>query len=479
MDQQSPGTRWWAVPALFVALLVIAAGASVVSATLVPSLGILVVGAALFLPPRPTAAVAGVAVVLSVLLALAEGSAEGSVRVINVLVASGLAVAASLVLERRRRHIDQLARTEAALLASVPDALFVLDREGRIVQANAGLERLVPQARAGEPLHPHLGHIRADGAPCTGGCVLEGGAAGSAHLVPVEGERIIREGLVVPIAYTSQTHSDGARVAVSMRDVSARVADQADRRALLEAAARADEQARLIRALGSPSNLAATLPTGIRADVAHVGPPGLPSESIDVSTLPDGRLLAIVVDSPHDGYLAPREAWKVMYAGRAHMAAGGPLGEMVARCSAVATEGAGGPEVPTATVLGVAVEPQTGLVQVASGGHLPPLLVHADGRATWLEASGLPIGEQDAGSRAVATAELVRGDILVVYTDAVVTGGGDAVEGLAALRSTAVALRRQEAVGWSQRLLAAAGPASGRPAAVLALRLSDEGPGAA
>ena len=478
MDQQSPGTSWWAVPALFVALLVIAAGASLVSATLVPSLGILVVGAALFLPPRPTVVVAGVAVALSVLLAFAEGAAEGSVRVINVLVASGLAVTASLVLERRGRHIDQLARTEAALLASVPDALFVLDREGRIVQANAGLERLVPQARPGERLHPHLGHIRADGAPCTGGCVLEGGAAGSAHVVPVEGERIIRAGQVVPIAYTSQTLSDGARVAVSMRDVSARVADQADRRALLEAAARADEQARLIRALGSPSNLA-VIPTGIRADVGHVGAAGGPSDSIDVSALPDGRVLAMVVDSPHDGVLAPREAWKVMYAGRAHMAAGAPLGEMVARCSELATEGAAGPEVPSATVLGVVVEPQTGLVQVATGGHLPPLLAHPDGRATWLEATGVAIGEQDAGSRAVVTAELAPGDILVVYTDAVVTGGGDAVEGLAALRSTAVALRRQEAAGWSQRLLAAVGPASGRPAAVLALRLSDDAPGAA
>ena len=112
-------------------------------------------------------------------------------------------------------------------------------------------------------------------------------------------------------------------------------------------------------------------------------------------------------------------------------------------------------------------------------GTCPPLLAHPDGRATWLEATGVAIGEQDAGSRAVVTAELAPGDILVVYTDAVVTGGGDAVEGLAALRSTAVALRRQEAAGWSQRLLAAVGPASGRPAAVLALRLSDDAPGAA
>jgi PAS domain-containing protein len=454
-----------------VALLVVAAAASAVTPTLVPTLGILVVAAALFLPPRPTGVVAGVAVLLSIALALAEGSGEGAVRVVNVLLASGLAITASLVLERRIQRIDQLARREAALLASVPDALFVLDREGRIRQANAGLARLVPDARPGERLHPLLGHVLADGTPCTGGCALDGGVGGSSQAVPVEGERITRAGRLIPVAYTTQDLAEDSSVAVSLRDVSARVAHQADRRALLEAAARADEQARLIRALSSPSALPTDPSTGVLADVGHLGAAGTAGESADVSVLPDGRVLALVVDSPAGATIAERDAWKVMYAARAHMAAGAPLGEMVARCAGLLSGEAG---IPAATMLGVVLEPHTGLVQVASGGHFPPLLVHPDGRTHWIEAAGGPMGTQDAGSRSVATAELGPSDVLLLYSDAVVAGSGDAVEGLAALRSAAVALRHQAPAGWSQRLLAAVRPAEGRDATVVALRLSDQ-----
>jgi PAS domain-containing protein len=459
------------VAGLFVALLVIAAAASTVTPTLVPTLGILVVGAALFLPPRPTAAIAGVAILLSIALALAEGAGEGAVRVVNVLLASGLAITASLVLERRIQRIDHLARREAALLASVPDALFVLDREGRIRQANSGLARLVPEARAGERLHPLLGHVLADGTTCTGGCALDGGADGSSQVVPVEGERIIQAGRVIPVAYTRQDLAEDSCVAISLRDVSARVAHQADRRALLEAAARADEQARLIRALGSRSALSTDPSTGVLADVGHLGTSGRPGESVDVSVLPDGRVLALMVDAPQGAALAERDAWKVMYAGRAHMAAGAPLGEMVARCAELLSGESG---IPTASMLGVVLDPQTGLVQVASGGHLPPLLVHPDGRTHWIEAAGVPMGVQDAGSRSVAAAELGPADVLLLYTEAVVAGSGDPVEGLATLRSAAVALRHQDPAGWSQRLLATVRPAGGRDATVVALRLSEQ-----
>jgi hypothetical protein len=413
-----------------------------------------------------------------------------------VLLASGLAITASLVLERRIQRIDQLARREAALLASVPDALFVLDREGRIRQANAGLARLVPDARPGERLHPLLGHVLADGTACAGGCALDGGtlgdgavdggavdsgsvdggpvdsgSGGSARVAPVEGERITQAGRVIPVAYTTQTLAEDRSVAVSLRDVSARVAHQADRRVLLEAAARADEQARLIRALGSRSALPMDPSTGVRTDLGHLGPASRPGDSVDLSVLPDGRVLALIVDSPEVAVIAEQDAWKVLYTGRAHMAAGAPLGEMVARCAELLSGESG---IPGATMLGVVLDPETGLVQVASGGHLPPLLVHPDGHAHWIEASGAPMGGPDAGSRSVATAELGPRDVLLLYTDAVVTGAGDAVEGLAALRSAAVALRHQDPVGWSQRLLAGMRPADGRDATVIALRLSEQ-----
>ena len=162
------------------------------------------VGAGLFLPPRATAMVAGVAVLLAVLLLLDAEVSYGWVRLANVLLASVLAVLASVVLARRLQRIEQQSRTEAAVLASVPDALFVLDSEGRVRLANAGLTHLVPGARVGQTLHPLLGHVRADGTPCPGGCALDGGTPAHASVTPVEGERITRAGELIQVAYTTQ-----------------------------------------------------------------------------------------------------------------------------------------------------------------------------------------------------------------------------------------------------------------------------------
>ena len=200
------------------------------------------------------------------------------------------------MLARRLRRIEQQSRTEAAVLASVPDALFVLDSEGRVRLANAGLTHLVPGARVGEALHPLLGHVRADGTPCPGGCVLDGGTPAHASVTPVEGERITRAGELIQVAYTTQPLQPG--VAVSLRDVSARVAQQSELRALLEDAARREEQSRLLRALDSPARPGAPPLPGLAADIwrATDGTGSPSSDAVDLSALPDGRILALVVD---------------------------------------------------------------------------------------------------------------------------------------------------------------------------------------
>jgi len=468
-----PRTDWRAVMGLFVALLVVAMGASVVTPALIPTLGLVVVGAGLFLPPRATALVAGAAILLAVLLLWASDADHGWIRLVNVLLASGLAVLASLVLARRLRRIEQQSRTEAAVLASVPDALFVLDSQGRVRLANAGLTHLVPGARVGQPLHPLLGHVRADGTPCPGGCVLEGGTPDHASVTPVEGERITRAGELIPVAYTTQPLQPG--VAVSLRDVSARVAQQSELRALLEAAARREEQSRLLRALESPARTGAPPLPGLVADIwgAADGTGSPTSDAVVLSALPDGRVLALVVDPTEDGALSARDTWKVLYAARAHLASGAPLADMVSQCAHILTSDTG---VPSASLLGVVIEPDTGLVQVASGGHMPPLLVRTDGSSTWLEATGQAVGSARAGSQSIASAELLPGDVLLLYTHQVVTGRGDLVEGLSSLRAAAVALRHQPFDGWAQRALTAVHGGSANQATLAALRIPDAGP---
>jgi PAS domain-containing protein len=464
----APRTDWRAVVGLFVALFAVATIASLVTPALIPTLGLVVVGAGLFLPPRATAVIGAAAVLLAGMLVFAGDVNYGLIRLANVVLASVLAVLASVVLDRRFRRIEQQSRIEAAVLASVPDALFVLDSEGRVRLANAGLMNLVPRARVGEPLHGQLGHVRADGSPCSGGCVLDGGTPAHASVTPVEGERITRAGELIQVAYTTQPLQPG--VAVSMRDVSARVAQQSEVRGLLEDAARREEQSRLLRALESPVHPGASPLPGVVADVWRVadGNGSSTSDAIDLSFLPDHRILALVVDPTEQGPLSARDTWKVLYSAHAHMAAGAPLADMVARCAQILTSDAGA---PCATLLGVVIDPDTGLVQVASGGHLPPLLVRPDGSSTWLEAAGQAMGSADAGSKSIASAELLPGDRLLLYTNEVVTGRGDLVEGLSSLRAAAVALRHQPAEGWAQRALTAVHTGSPHPATLAALRV--------
>jgi sigma-B regulation protein RsbU (phosphoserine phosphatase) len=57
-----------------------------------------------------------------------------------------------------------------------------------------------------------------------------------------------------------------------------------------------------------------------------------------------------------------------------------------------------------------------------NAGGIPPLLRRADGRAEWLEVSGLPLGIPDTGDviRAPRREEIRPGDVLVLSSDGVV-----------------------------------------------------------
>ena len=214
---------------------------------------------------------------------------------------------------------------------------------------------------------------------------------------------------------------------------------------------------------------------GVIVDVWHGGDGNASpsSGSIHLSALPDDRVLALVVDPTQGATLSGRDAWNVMYTARAHMAAGGPLADLVGTCAQVLASDDG---VPSAALLGVVIDADTGLVQVASGGHLPPLLVRPDGSSTWLEASGQAVGTTRPGSNSIASAELRPGDVLLLYTNEVVAGRDDLVEGLSSLRATAVALRHQPSEGWAQRALTAVHAGSPDRATLAALRVADAAP---
>jgi phosphoserine phosphatase RsbU/P len=64
-----------------------------------------------------------------------------------------------------------------------------------------------------------------------------------------------------------------------------------------------------------------------------------------------------------------------------------------------------------------AVEVATGRLRFANAGHVPGLLVEADGGSRLLEATGTPLGLLPASSFTPAETAMARGDLLVVCTD--------------------------------------------------------------
>ncbi|HEX6888367.1 MAG TPA: SpoIIE family protein phosphatase, partial [Candidatus Nanopelagicales bacterium] len=266
-----------------------------------------------------------------------------------------------------------------------------------------------------------------------------------------------------------QGRADEQGLVVVLRDVEARVVAEEDRRLLLAEAARNTEQLEVLRALGSPTETRLAKVDGVTTDLfstgGRVGASRGSGDLVDLSLLPDGRALLLMVDASGEGITSLRDAWKVLFVCRAHMAAGAPLGEMLTRAATTLQAEQGS---PVASVAAVVLDSQTGHVQAAMGDHPPALLVRASGTAEWLEAAGHGIGEEGAGSQSVASGTLGPADSLLLFSDGVVDVGDDVVQGLAALRSSAIALRLQPIEGLAQRTVEAVqAPSADRAQATL------------
>lgn len=63
------------------------------------------------------------------------------------------------------------------------------------------------------------------------------------------------------------------------------------------------------------------------------------------------------------------------------------------------------------------LDPVEGRLHYANAGHLPALVLAADGSCRWLERTGLPLGLLPGATYPEAEVALGRGDLLVLYTD--------------------------------------------------------------
>ncbi len=87
------------------------------------------------------------------------------------------------------------------------------------------------------------------------------------------------------------------------------------------------------------------------------------------------------------------------------------------------------------TVFVAVIEPSTGDMRYASGGHPPPLLREAGGSIFELSAPGLPLGYRRLGPAALRTATLTPGSSLLLYTDGLVEASHDIRAGETRLRA--------------------------------------------
>ncbi len=221
----------------------------------------------------------------------------------------------------------------------------------------------------------------------------------------------------------------------------------ADRVALAVDRARAFEQERQIAETLQRSLLPDRLPVVPDASLCARYLPGAAGTKVggdwyDAVALDDGSLTLVMGDVMGQGVRAAAAMGRLRTALRIYLGLGMSLAETVQRLNEDVLT-IGDSEITTTVV--VRVEPRTGRLVWVSAGHLPPLIRHPDGTATFLD------GPRDAplgipGQHFTQwTAELPDGATLVLYTDGLVERRHTPLdESLAQLAST-VALAPQPA----------------------------------
>jgi serine phosphatase RsbU (regulator of sigma subunit)/PAS domain-containing protein len=387
-------------------------------------------------------------------------------------------------------RFDELVRDELAevgehnrvVLDSVADAVLALDPEGRIVSANARAAALLRavggvESLAGLPLHdvvhPRARHA-ADRCPLAGrddevsrpgpavATRQRGGArataTGTAAAGTVTGTDEVEAragataGVLVTYRLTPVENAGRAAAVLTLTDISSsHRARVAERRLRHLSAERLVERAEVERLAASVSPTPLDVP-GVELAAAYVPASEalLGGDLYDWFATPDGTVHVAVIDALGKGRSATRHAVSVMHALRVLALAGQPLRDLVGRTAAVLADY---DDDLMATAIVGRYRPDTGVVELASGGHPPALLVRHDGRCEYLETVGVGIGVPGAGSTVLCTATLEPGDTLVLYSDGLIEGTRDLDRGLADLARTAAVVAAEPTGRMVERLV--------------------------
>ncbi|WP_033339286.1 SpoIIE family protein phosphatase [Catenuloplanes japonicus] len=218
-----------------------------------------------------------------------------------------------------------------------------------------------------------------------------------------------------------------------------------------------DERRRVARTL-QQSLLPPVLPVvpgiGLAAEYVPTGSDTeVGGDFYDVTPLPDGRWLVVVGDVSGKGVQAAAVTGLVRDVIRVLARDGKPLPEVLARLNDTLVERGGG----RYCTLALAAVGKNGDGKLDTtlylAGHDRPVLIGADGRATFVGTGGTALGLIDAIASPATDLRIAPGDALVFYTDGVTER------------------RRGRELFGPERLRAAAGPLAGYSADVVAARL--------
>jgi serine phosphatase RsbU (regulator of sigma subunit) len=155
----------------------------------------------------------------------------------------------------------------------------------------------------------------------------------------------------------------------------------------------------------------------------------------DLIALDDRRLLLVVGDVSGKGLRAATTMAALRYAIHAYAAQGDPPTELLRKLSNLVNVKA---DRQLATVLCALVDVSARTVSVTSAGHLPPLMITAQGSRFVQSEVGLPVGVDRAASYASTTISAPPGATLLAYTDGLVERRGESIDaGLERLRARA------------------------------------------
>ncbi|MFD0402185.1 PP2C family protein-serine/threonine phosphatase [Kitasatospora sp. NPDC127121] len=161
-------------------------------------------------------------------------------------------------------------------------------------------------------------------------------------------------------------------------------------------------------------------PAGLRAAVRYR--PAAQHDRVggdwyDVLLLPDKRVLLTVGDVAGHGVGAATGMVALRHALRGLAVTGAGPARMLEWANTVALRE---PGQITATAVCVLIDPAVGELRWARAGHLPPILVGADGAQVLPLPHGVLLGALDGARYEEHTAHLPPGDVLVLYTDGLV-----------------------------------------------------------